>query len=243
MNEKRNREWIHKPIITGVPVSRASEYLRGRLLSFRKEHIEFDIFLNEIGKLLDSKYKNLLRFINGETEGNWISPKKSMFDIFIKLFNLCLSPKQAVSYIDECYQIYLKMLSHTYSLSPEYSVSLRRSNYDGKVRKYIEVYVNSGNHKYSFKVTLPSLVVFDSYYCDTEFELLGDEIYEDSLSLFEYHQDNTRSVLNNVRNAVIYQLKENGVIKEIDKEDHFGSVVVNYMIENDVGFFVLNKAI
>jgi hypothetical protein len=238
--ESRNREWIHKPIINGVPVSWAGEYLRKRLVSFRKEHIEFDLFLNEIGKLLDNKYKNLLRFINGESEGNWISPKKSMFDVFIKLFNLCLSPTQAVRYIDECYQTYLKMLRHHYYLSNDYSVSLKRCNYDGKVRKFIEVYVNGPDGEYFYIVNFSSLVIFNSYFHDMDIVLVGkNEKYEDALSLFEYHQDNRRSVLINVRNSLLYELKEKGIIKEINKLDCLGSIGVNYLVKDEVGLYVM----
>ena len=50
--EERTREWIHKPMINGVPVSWAEQYLQNLLKKYREEHPQFDEFLMGIDELL-----------------------------------------------------------------------------------------------------------------------------------------------------------------------------------------------
>ena len=60
----RKRVIIHRPTYNGCPISWAREFFQGKLLSFRKEHPQFDCFLKEIGKQLSNeKSKGYQRLI------------------------------------------------------------------------------------------------------------------------------------------------------------------------------------
>ena len=84
--DARTREWIHKPVFNGAPVSWAQKYFRGRLEKFREEHKQFDEFLIEIGKLIkvenNQDFDNITKFIDGEAETNWVSPRNTLYTKF-----------------------------------------------------------------------------------------------------------------------------------------------------------------
>ena len=241
MNNERTREWIHKPVFHGAPVSWAQKYFQGRLEEFRDEHKEFDEFLNEIGELINLEnnhdFDNIKKFISGESEANWVSPKQSLFDVLIKLFNLCLSPKQTSDYMKECLAQYKTMLEADYILSGEPQISLRKDTWDGKESKFISFRVKptkdieNRNYGYCFEITTSLKIIEDDLndirtHID-EFELRsGLEIFEDALMLFEYYQN--RGLLRKVFNTGINQLETQGVIKEVSQENFYGLVIHQY---------------
>ena len=118
----RTTEWIHKPKFSEAPESDRNQYYRGMLNDFRKEHKQFDEFLIRLTELLKAEkndgYSNIVKFIDGEAEWTWIASEDSIFDALIKLYNLCLSPKQAYEYINECKELY-KDLSFPEKLNNE----------------------------------------------------------------------------------------------------------------------------
>ena len=239
--KERTREWVHKPVFHGAPISWAREYFRGRLNQFRKEHKQFDNFLIEINKLLKSKndpdFINLEKFIDGEAETNWVSPRNTMFDAFIKLFNLCLSPKQAFEYIEECCDLYKEMFEKEYMLCGDQRLSIRRSSWDGYKDKFISFSVKptseskNWEYEYWFDITTSSKII-EEYTNDiiahvhkiklmTSFEKL-----EDALLLFEYYQN--KGLLRKVFNTGIKDLEDKGVIKEINQTNFYGWIIHNY---------------
>lgn len=243
MNEfkERTREWIHRPVFHGAPISWAKEYFQSRLKQFRKEHNQFDDFLIEINRLMKAEHNkdftNLEKFIDGEAETNWISPRKTMFDAFVKLFNLCLSPQQAFNYIKGCLLLYREMLENEYTLCVEPKLSIRGSSWNGCEYKFITFSVKPKNklkrwdNEYWFNITT-DLQIIEEYSNDIiihldEFRLIASfEQLEDTLMLFEYHQN--KGLLRKVFNAGIKELKTKGVIKEVDQEDFYGWIIHKY---------------
>ena len=237
----RTREWIHRPVFHGAPISWAKEYFQGRLKQFRKEHKQFDDFLVEINELMKAEqnvdFANLEKFIDGEAETNWISPRKTMFDAFIKLFNLCLSPKQAFNYIKGCLLLYKEMLENEYILCGKQKLLIKISSWDGMEGKFISFSVKPKNelkhwdNEYWFNITT-DLQIIEEYSNDIiihidGFRLIASfEQLEDALMLFEYYQN--RGLLRKVFNTGIEELKNKGVIKEVDQEDFYGWIIHKY---------------
>lgn len=246
--EKRTREWIRKPVFHGAPISWAQKYFQGRLEKFRKDHKQFDEFLIKINKLIkaenNSDLQNIEKFIDGDGEVNWISPRQSLFDIFIKLFNLCLSPKQAFNYIVECHSIYKKMSNMDYQLCGGVELSIRRSNWDGKESKFISFSVKPKkesidfDYEYWFDITV-SLKIIEEHLNDikthiNQFDLRWqDEKLEDTLMLFEYYQN--KGLLRKVFEAGIEELKEKGIIKEVGQEMSYSFIIHLYDTDLKIG--------
>ena len=252
MFEDRKREWIQKPQYCGCPISWATKFFQGKLFAFRKEHPQFDAFLKEIGEMIKDKksrgYQKLIKFINGEPETNWVCTNNSIFSVFVDLFNLCLSPKQAVKYIQKCHQVYLKMLLDKYSLYKEYEIELFRSHYDGVAKKHVKAYVLPNNKEnYSYRITISPLQLdFNDLILSSNVEiklLSSDPIYQYALSLFEYYsyEKLPRSALRNVYNATMYSLQKYGVFEYIGKEEHHGDIEHKYNVVGDVGLHILDK--
>ena len=249
--EDRKRKIIHKPTFNGVPISWARTYLIGRLKSFRKENPEFDTFLNEISELIkDEKsddYSNLIKFINNEGEGNWISPSESMLTVFVKLYNLCLSPTQAAKYIKECHDTYLKMLKRTYKLGEEYEIFIKRSRWNSDPCSFINVhltpYKDSKTIDYSYwcDITFSTLILNDNeplFEPDLKIVVKGDYgKFNDALQLFEYYQDkkNQKTVLKSILSSALTELKQKGIIKHLNVEDCIGTIGDRYEIKGSVG--------
>ena len=237
----RNREWIHKPVFHGAPVSWAREYFRGRLKKFRNDHKEFDAFLIDLYSYLkDEKepdYKNLCLFIEGESETNWISPDGGLFDIFIKLFNLCLSPEQAFEYIKKCHQWYLFLLGAKYKISNKPEFSIRKNALDGKNVSFVDIDVfpkdepDDWDYYYWFHIST-SLTIVEDYYnyitCHVnEIRLVCNrKELEDVLMLFVNHQN--KPLLRSVFNTAIKELADNGLIKKIKTEKFYNWTIHYY---------------
>lgn len=239
--KERTREWIHKPVFHGAPISWAREYFQGRLKQFRKEHKQFNDFLIEINRLMKADnnpfFANLEKFIDGKAETNWISPKNTMFDAFIKLYNLCLSPKQAFDYIKECLWFFKEMFDKEYKLCGKTRLSIKRSRWNGKKNKFISFSVKpkaepkDRDHEYWFDIT-SELKIIEEYMNDItahtdEFKLKTSfEQLEDALILFEYHQN--KGLLRKVFNTGIKDLEHQGVIKEVGQKDSYGWIIHKY---------------
>ena len=214
--EDRKREWIHKPVYGCGPLNNMKNYFRRRLQEFREEHKEFDEFLVGLHALLkkepDPDYKNLCLFLEGEAEVNWITPKRGcMFDAFIKLFNLCLSPRQAYKYIKECHKWYLFMLKAEYIPSSEIEVCVEEKGNPIKKTTYLEFDIKPKREPicqgfyYEFRVKKPlktaeTKIGFDD---DCVSMLFGNEKLKDALMLFAYYQNK-----NPVERAVAYIIKK-----------------------------------
>ena len=241
---ERKREWIHKPIFSGGPASFAQKYFREILSEFRNEHKEFGEFLFEIGKLLKAEnkddFKNIEKFIDNEAEVNWIAPNNSLFDVFIKLFNLCLSPKQALLYINECLIRYKTMMDVDFhlDLNEEPTFIIGISNRNGKVCKMIRFIVepklDEANLEYHFEIATSLDVVEDRKNDVTshvdDFSLkCQDEKTNDALMLFEYHQD--RGLLRKVFDAGIKELESKNIIRETNQR-HSGIWTIHHYEAN-----------
>ena len=193
---ERTREIISKPVFYGAPLSWVTRYFRNRFASFRKEHLEFDTFLKELNVLLKQEnndaYQNIIKLIDGVGDANWISPKYSLFDVLIRIYNLCLSSNQAYEYIRNCYSLYLDMLNRDYELDGSIEYSIRRSRWDGKDRHFLEVTLYPVNRDgYHFNITLSDLVIEDyiMFMPDVDINIKGEtDTYQDTLSLFENYQ-------------------------------------------------------
>lgn len=241
MKENRTREWIHKPVLRGIPASFTREYFRGKLQKFRKKHKEFDAFLIDIyahlNKEKDSDYKNLCLFIEGKSETNWISPNGGLFDIFIKLFNLCLSPEQAFEYIKECHKWYLFMSNVRYEIFDEPVFSIRRSSWDGKSTKFVDVNIlpkeepENRDYYYWFHISTSLKVVEDdlndiSCHVDKINLVCAHEKLHDVLMLFVNHQN--KAFFRNIFNTTLNKLTNSGFIREIKTEQFYDWIIHYY---------------
>ena len=249
----RERERIQRLIIRGGPLCHFTDHMRYRLRDYRSKHPDFDKFLVSIRDYLleDKKYTfdNIVKFVNDGAEGNWISDSRSIFNMMIKLYNLCLSSKQAANYIKHCYNLYQFMLNTDYKLYNSYQVSIRRDNYDGQARKFISVILEPNKSsqewgdEYWFDITLSSLHV-DASYTSVEIKLrTGAEIFEDALGLFEYSQE--QYLKHKLLKSVIKELEDRRIIV-LSKEtkSDFGVIKRFYDIKDDPGgYYSINKYI
>ena len=248
MDKNRTREWIHKPVFHGAPVSWAEKYFRGRLIKFREEHKQFDVFLNDLNVFLKKEkngdYKNLRLFIEGESKTNWISPSGSLFDVFIKLYNLCLSPEQAYKYIKECREWYLFMLNSEYRISDDIQFSIKRNNETGRNSKFVDINVtpieepDNWDYYYWFHISTSLTVVEDHFndiacHIDKINLICGHEILHDALMLFVNEQN--KPLLRNVFDTAIKALVDKGLIKEIKTKQFYDWIIHYYDTEVAIG--------
>ena len=239
MEKERARPFLLEPVYHGAPLSWVQKYFRGRLHSFRKENAEFDEFLNGIEKEINERQLdycgNILLFLNGEAEPNWISPKNSLFKMFIKLYNYDFSSKQAVDYIEKCHETYLFLIDNKLKLSNEYSVYSKRNRWDGSTIDYLEISLSPIKETKDWDDYYFIDLVFGSYQehnrdldysCNLEIHIKsGREIYEDSLKLFDYYQGN--KYLNQVLQFAISELLKKKIITGPHKID-YGHTVIDY---------------
>lgn len=247
----REREILHKLIIRGGPLSHYTDHMRFRLRDYRSIHPDFDKFLISIrDNLLQDKnydFKNIIKFINDDASGNWISDSRSIFSMMIKLYNLCLSSKQAANYIKHCYHLYQFMLNVDYKLYDSYQVSVRRDIYDGKVRKFVGVIFEptvssqEWGDEYWFEITLSSLQVNKSY-TTAEIKLrTGMDIFEDTLGLFEYSQE--EYLKQKLLKSVIKQLEDKRILTLVEEvNDEYDTIKRFYDIKDEPGgYYSINQ--
>ena len=227
----RQREWLPPLAITGLPWFRASSYVNSRLKQYREEHPDFNLYLIELERLIKDRnpnndYKSIVHLL--ENNICWID--KSFINIFIKLYNLCLSPKQTLDYIDDCYNRYLFIKNNTYHLSDYFEVYIRKCSWDAKTRKFIEIVllpdkqIDREANYYHFKLTIPSLLLssssglyVDRY--DAKIELVNNSPnqFDDALVFFKHWDEKT--LTRALFTDCVRQLEEQSIIKLIGNKD------------------------
>ncbi len=239
--EERTREWLQKFTYCGVPISWANRFFRDKLKTMRKEHPEFDSFLKEIGELLtkenNDSYTNIIRLINDDADTNWISTSDSILDALIKLFNYCLSPKQAVDYIKKCYEFILMVINEEYGISIKPEFSICKDRLDGRYREAVEfewtlkyrISERSYNYWFRFKTALK---VVDDLKNDISVHCFGCEIVSkqelpnDAFMLFIYEQN--KSFLRNLFNKGVEELIKRRLVKKVNTSDFYGWTINEY---------------
>ena len=231
MFKDRKRELLQSPIFHGGPASNISGYIKGILDSFRKDHEEFDLFLKEIGQLIlnnyNEDYSDIVTYIESTKP---IRSNRCLCDVFVDLFNMDLSPRQAFDYIQKCYSLYTFIKDVNYQIDNEYEISVRRSRWDGKPRKFITVDLNprkqlpDWDDHYWFRITFSSLVIEDhlndiTFQADTTIKIINSQYkFENTLRLFEYNQE--KEFLRRLFETAVEQLLELKVIKEVERYNH-----------------------
>ena len=247
MEKERTRPFLLEPVFHGAPTNWAKKYFSGKLYKFRKENPEFDGFLKEIKQIIEERKldycDNILLFLNGDAEANWVSPKKSLFRLFIKLFNYDFSSRQTVDYIEECHSTYLNLIDEKLCLSNEYQINIEQSRWDGAIRDFLDISLNPTKEEndwddYYF-IDLHFGSIQESrdvnYLCDTKMTLRsGKTIYEDALILFDYYQG--CKYLNSVLKFAIDELIKKGIIRGPYKLDYGYTVVDYYSIKRPHSF-------
>ena len=226
---ERIREWIHKPESRGAPLNRVQQYFREKLAKFREEHQQFDYFLLRINELIEEEnnpdFNNIVKFINGEAKANWICANSSIFKMLVMLFNLCLSPKQAIEYIKECLVLYKEMLKASYEIAWKPTFFVHRSSWDGQYIKFIRfVVIPMNKQQYCFfSITTPLRIRREDLEClslssDIEIDIdCGDVKLKHALMLFEYYQE--EELLKKLFQTGIQDLIEKGIIKSVGQKD------------------------
>lgn len=202
MDKDRTRPFLLEPVYHGAPISWAEKFFRERLKQYRANHPEFDEYLTNVSNEIKSRKltycENLLLFLNGEAKTNWISPRKSLFRLFIKFFNYDFSAKQTVDYIERCHATYEFLLKGEYELSSEYKIFSKTCNWDNNTRDFVKISLvptkspKDWDDYYWIDITFCSLQEMEcepDFFCDTEIKISsGREIYDDTLCLFEHFQ-------------------------------------------------------
>lgn len=255
MFKDRKREILQAPIFHGAPASRVSEYIKGRLDSFRKEHLKFDLFLKEIKQLILDDYNDDYADIVTYIESNKpVRSNRSLCGVFVDLFNMDLSPKQSFDYIQKCHNLYVFIKNSNYLIDEEYEISVRRSRWDGKPRKFITIdlvpkkKLPDWDDHYWFRITFSSLVIEDHFnyitlQADTTIKIINSQSkFENALRLFEYNQD--KEFLRSLFETAVEQLIDKKIIKEVERYNHprFDKLTVRkYIFKDVVGYHQIDK--
>ena len=197
----------------------------------------------------NDEYSNLIKFIDGKPRGNWVASKISMITVFIKLYNLCLSPLQAYEYIKECLALYEEMLAEDYHSQIDF-LNIGANPYDGKKDKIIniEIYANklsifSKEENCSCYVNFNILTALRGIVVPTKSNNILDagnmKVFsyhhkvQEVLTLFEYHQNN-KGLLKRVFLEAIKQLQENGDIRLNSHREENGKDYYDYETDLNV---------
>lgn len=253
MEKERTRPLLLEPIYHGAPMSWVQNYFRGKLSGFRKNNPEFDGFLKGIEKIITTRKlsycNNILLFLKGEAEANWVSPKNSLFRMFIKLFNYDFSSRQAVDYIEKCHDVYLFLLNNELELSNQYEVFSKRNRWDGNTIDFLEISLSPIEETKDIDDYYFIDLIFASYQergrdvdclCDTEIIIRsGRDIYEDSLKLFDYYQGN--KYLNSVLSFATKELLNKKIISGPTPMDYGHTIIDYYSINRPYSYEVEKK--
>ena len=239
--EDRTRPFIIRPVFHVAIPKRAKEHVRSCFKRFRENNPEFDEYLIGIKEvILERKLNycdNILLFLNNELEPNWYAPQKCMFPMFIKLYNYCFSPHQAVDYIDKCYQKYIYLLNDKLVLDKEYEVFSKRTIWDGQTRDFVSVSLSPKEDPEDYDDTYFIDIDFCSLESHQDVDYMSDtkiyirsrrEIYEDAMMLFGYYQGN--EYLNKVYRLAVEKLIKKKILREPTKIDKGYCVVYEYHI-------------
>lgn len=259
--EDRTREIIYKKHFYHGPTWKLEENFRQHLVDFREEHKQFDEFLIGLGEILkaenNDEYSNLIKFIDGKPRGNWVASKISMITALIKLYNLCLSPKQAFEYIKECNDLYKEMCLCDYVLTG--STELFIVEHRDEESKCLTFTVVQVARQYSdtlehipVSITIAfRLREFEMITCTNDIlsYFLGILKFEthsnsekamDALLLFDNYQNN-RGLLKYIFMSGIIQLEERGIIWETSRKLDGHSIVCNFETNLEIGTAEIDK--
>lgn len=248
MNNDRTRPFLEEPVYHGAPISWATKYFRSKLEEYRQANPLFDEYLNKIREEIEGRElsycKNILLFLKGEAKVNWISPSKSIFRTFIKLFNYDFSAKQTVDYIEKCHRVYDHLLNNELKASNEYSIFAKTCSWDGNTRDFVELslvpakYPDNFDNYYWIDVTFCSLqesLGGVDFFGDNEIELKsGKAIHEDALSLFDYYQGS--KFLNKCLEFAISELTKYRIIDKPAKVTYEHTDALFYRINKHLTF-------
>lgn len=245
MSTNRTRPFILRPVVDGAPTWWAQKHFQDRLSKFRRENPEFHDFLVEIEKtIVDRKLDycdNIILFIKGEAKTNWISTGKSIFSMFILLFNYDFSSEQSVDYIEKCRKTYVYLLNDKLEISNEYKTYTKESSWDGSTRDFLNISFSPTKKPenlddyYYLNIDFCSLQRpkgerMDPYSSDTKIKLCSQrDIYEDSLMLFDYFQG--AAYLNSVLKFAIKEMLRKKIISGPIDMDYGYSILPVYKIE------------
>lgn len=246
MNNDRTRPLLEAPAYHSVPASWVTKYLQSKVEEYRHNNPLFDEYLSKtheeiVGRDL-SYCGNVLIFLEGKGEANWISPSKSLFKTFIKLFNYDFSVKQTVDYIEKCHEEYDFLLNNELKVSDTYSIFTKTCSWDGNTRDFVNLSLEpvkaSNKDCYWINVDICSLqdVLGDpDHFGDNKIEFKSDKaIYEDALVLFDYYQGST--FLNKCLKFAISKLIQYRVIDKPVKVTYEYSNALFYSINKHLTF-------
>ena len=235
--EGRKRPFLDKPVVYGCLIGHANSFFTNIFINFRKEHKEFDEFLNDIKSIIEkedlSYIDNILKFLSNKPQTNWISTRDSLFAAFTRIYNYDYSAQQAVKYIKQCHSIYDELLNDDYKVSNHYETSIKRALWDGVVREFIDITVSSHkNNDYFYRLTLSSLQVDgQSFDVDNMVYFSHDKtIYDDALMLFDHQQGD--KLFNKVKNITLSKLVEQHIMVPKYEYTFYGHKAVGYRIDN-----------
>lgn len=111
----RKREQLDPLVITGLPWFRACSYVNYRIKKYREEHPDFNLYLDELEKLIKVKttgdeFKSLINLLNNDI----CYVDRDIINTFIKFYNLDLSPKQTFECLCHCSELYRFINSNLY---------------------------------------------------------------------------------------------------------------------------------
>ena len=260
--EDRTREIIYKKNFHPGPTLKLEENSRQYLKDFREEHKQFDEFLIGLGELLkaenNDEYSNLIKFIDGEPKANWIVPRDTMMDALIKLYNLCLSPKQAFEYIKECNDLYIGLEASDYELCGSAELSVRKERGEEKESKYLNFSVIEARPRWLIYTYLPVSMTMTIRLRDFEIETCTNETFPstgivfrdiqsdsekamDGLMLFDKYQNN-KGLLKYIGIFGVVQFEKRGIIREVShKLRNQKSLVCNYETNHEIGAIQIDK--
>lgn len=228
MSKKRLRPLLLRPVFHGAPISWARKFFQQQLEKYRQANPDFDSFLKGIEQIIWDRYEpfysNILKFLRGEAETNWVSTGDSLLEMFIKLYNYDFSSRQAVNYIKTCHKIYDYLLSNQLKLANEYQIITKTCRWDGITHNFLDIdlvpasKLENQDDYYWIKITFCPLQRIErsiDYFDDTKIELISDrDIYEDALCLFDRYQG-SRFFNQCLDLAIVELLKHNLVSKPI----------------------------
>lgn len=253
MSKKRLRPLLLKPVFHGAPISWARKFFQQQLEKYRQANPDFDSFLKGVEQIIWDRYEpyyfNILKFLRGEAETNWVSPSNSLLEMFVKLYNYDFSSRQAVNYIKTCHKIYDYLLSNKLKLANEYQIITKTCRWDGISRDFLDVDLvpaskleNQDDYYWIHITFCPLQGIEDSPddFNDTEIELRsGRDIYEDALCLFDRYQG-SRFFNQCLDLAIVELLKHNLVSKPI-KIDYTSFKYLFYGIKHHNYFKITDK--
>ena len=257
IQENRTRERIYyRPTFHLVFVYGRSLMIMAQFKAFRQKFKQFDAFLIELNKCLkatnDEAFINIEKLIDGDVDAAyWIYSTDTMLDVLIKLYNLCLSPKQAYEYINECKELYKDLLFFNFGLCGTVETSYIHCKYDDKPSKCSRFSVIQIK-KPDYHVLDDQLIAFnietqlrtvrmkflsnDISYHGIHLKIHSDsEKAEDMLRLFENYQDN-KGLSKYLYFTGMQQLEKKGIIREVSHElDEFKTMEYNYETDLEIG--------